>query len=107
MHQSWEADHETAMEPDRFLQNWRISPGTRVALSGGMTTDVSVIVADLKRLGSIKSTVRPSGRTLYFSSGNLVAAMESIRSLRPKLIGIDALFARTSPGAAFHERVET
>jgi hypothetical protein len=71
-----------------------------------MTTDVSVIVADLKRLGSIKSSVRPSGRTLYFSSGNLVAAMESIRSLRPKLIAIDALFATTSPGAAFLERVE-
>jgi PilZ domain-containing protein len=72
----------------------------------GMATDVSVIIADVSRLGAIRDGVRPSGRVMHYTSGSLAAAMESIRSCHPKLVAIDAHFAQTSPGAAFLERVE-
>jgi hypothetical protein len=71
-----------------------------------VVTDVSVIVADVNRLASIREGVRLPGRMMHFTSGSLAAAMESIRSCRPRIIAIDALFAQTSPGAAFLERVE-
>jgi hypothetical protein len=43
---------------------------------------------------------------MYFTAGNAVSAFDTIRAHQPKLVVVDALFARTPPGVAFVERVE-
>lgn len=69
-------------------------------------SDVSILVADVSRMTSIRDGVRLPGRMMHFTSGSLGSAMESIRAYRPRLVAIDAAFAGTPPGAAFVERVD-
>jgi len=70
-----------------------------------MPNDTTVVVADATRLSAIRDGM-PLPRTLHFTTGSVAGALESIRSYRPKLVAVDALWAQTPPGAAFIERVE-
>ncbi len=71
-----------------------------------MPSDLSIVVADATRMPAIRDGMRLPGRAMHFATGNLASAMESIRTYRPKLVAVDALFAQTPPGAAFVDRVE-
>ena len=71
-----------------------------------MPSDITIAVADAARLPAIRDSMHLPGRALHFTTGNLTAALESIRTYRPKLVVVDALWAQTPPGVAFLERVE-
>jgi len=71
-----------------------------------MPADVSIVIADVKRLAAIRQDLPLPGRPMYFTAANLSLAIENIRSYQPKLIAIDAQFAQTPPGVAFVDRVE-
>ena len=71
-----------------------------------MPSDITIAVADAARLPAIRDSMHLPGRALHFTTGNLTAALESIRTCRPKLVAVDALWAQTPPGVAFLERVE-
>ena len=71
-----------------------------------MPSDISIIVADAGRLNAIRDGMPLPGRALYFTTGNVASALESIRNYRPKLVAVDALWAQTPPGVAFIDRVE-
>jgi hypothetical protein len=67
--------------------------------------ETTVIVAVPERAAALREGLRLPGRVLPFTTSNLVAAFESIRSCRPKLVVLDALFAPTAQGRAFSDRV--
>lgn len=71
-----------------------------------MANDTTIVVADAGRLNAIRDGMPVPGRALHYTTGNVAAALESIRSYRPKLVAVDALWAQTPPGAAFIDRVE-
>jgi hypothetical protein len=71
-----------------------------------MPSDLSIVIADAVRLPGIRTGLHLPGRVLFFTATGLASAMESIRAHQPKLVAVDALFARTAPGAAFVDRVE-
>jgi len=71
-----------------------------------MPSDITIIVADAPRIPAIRDGVPLPGRIMYFTASNAASAMDTIRAHQPKLIVVDALFARTAPGVAFVERVE-
>jgi hypothetical protein len=71
-----------------------------------MSSEISIVVADVSRMSAIRERVHLPGRVTHFTSGNLAAAMENIRAHRPKVVAIDALFAQTPSGAAFADRVD-
>jgi hypothetical protein len=71
-----------------------------------MRSDMTIIVADPARIPAIRDGMVLPGRMMYFTAANVVSALETIRSHQPKLVVVDALFARTAPGVAFVERVE-
>lgn len=71
-----------------------------------MSNDITVVVAEAGRLNAIRDHMALPGRAIYFTTGNVAAAIENIRSYRPKLVAIDALWAQTPPGTAFIDRVE-
>lgn len=71
-----------------------------------MTTDISIVVVDATRLSAIRDGMHLPGRVLYFTTGNLSGGLDSIRTFRPRLVAVDALWAQTPPGVAFIERVE-
>jgi PilZ domain-containing protein len=68
--------------------------------------DVSIVVADVSRIGAIRDGLQLPGRTMHFTSATLGSAIESIRAYRPRLVAIDARFAETPAGVAFVGRVE-
>lgn len=72
-----------------------------------MSAGVTVLVADVQRLLVLRDGLPLPGRVLRFSSSNLASALESIRTHRPELIALDALFASTPEGHAFAGRVES
>jgi hypothetical protein len=71
-----------------------------------MLSDISIVVVDATRLSAIRDGMHLPGRVLHFTPGNLSGALDSIRTYRPKLVAVDALWAQTLSGAAFIERVE-
>ena len=71
-----------------------------------MPSDMTIIVADPARIPAIRDGMVLPGRMMYFTAANVVAALDTIRAHQPKLVVVDALFARTAPGVAFVERVE-
>jgi hypothetical protein len=71
-----------------------------------MPSDITIIVADAARIPAIRDGVLLTGRMMYFTASNVASAMDTIRAHQPKLVVVDALFARTPPGVAFVERVE-
>ena len=71
-----------------------------------MASDVSVVVADVCRIASVREGLHLPGRMMHFSSGSLASAIESIKTYQPKVVAVDALFAQTTPGAAFIDRVD-
>lgn len=71
-----------------------------------MPSDITIAVADAARLPAIRDGMHLPGRALHFTTGNLTAALESIRTNQPRLVAVDALWAQTPPGVAFLERVE-
>jgi hypothetical protein len=71
-----------------------------------MRSDMTIIVADPARIPAIRDGMVLPGRMMYFTAGNAVSALDTIRAHQPKLVVVDALFARTAPGVAFVERVE-
>ena len=71
-----------------------------------MPSDITIIVADAARIPAIRDGALLPGRMMYFTASNVASAMDTIRAHQPKLVVVDALFARTPPGVAFVERVE-
>ena len=71
-----------------------------------MPSDISVVVADVSRLASVRDGLRLPGRMMHFSSGSLASAIESIKTYQPKVVAVDALFAQTLSGGAFVDRVD-
>jgi hypothetical protein len=70
-----------------------------------MSHDVSIVLADARRVTTIRDGLQLPGRVLCLSTGNLVSAFESIRAHQPGLVVIDALFSPTQEGHAFVDRV--
>lgn len=71
-----------------------------------MASDVSIVIADATRLPAMRASLELPGRVMHFAATSLGSAIESMRAYRPKLVAIDAIFAETSSGTAFIERVE-
>jgi hypothetical protein len=67
---------------------------------------MTIIVADPTRIPAIRDGMVLPGRMMYFTAGNTVSAFDTIRAHQPKLVVVDALFARTPQGMEFVERVE-
>ncbi len=72
-----------------------------------MPSDITIVVADPTRMPAIRESMQLPGRAMYFTSGNIASAMETIRAHQPRLVAVDAIFAQTPPGIAFVDRVET
>ena len=62
-----------------------------------MPSDMTIIVADPARIPAIRDGMVLPGRMMYFTAGNAVSAFDTIRAHQPKLVVVDALFARTPP----------
>jgi hypothetical protein len=71
-----------------------------------MQSGVTVLVADAQRLALLRDGLPLPGRVLRFSTSNLASAFDSIRTHRPALVALDAVFASTPEGHAFADRVE-
>jgi PilZ domain-containing protein len=71
-----------------------------------MPSDVSVVVADVCRIASVREGLHLPGRMMHFSTGSLASAIESIKTYQAKVVAVDALFAQTPSGAAFVDRVD-
>jgi hypothetical protein len=71
-----------------------------------MPSDLTVVVADAKRMPSIRAGMRFPGRIVHFNAAGLGSALESIGAHQPKLVVVDALFAQTPAGMAFIDCVE-
>jgi hypothetical protein len=67
---------------------------------------ITVLIADAQRLQALNDGLNVPGRVLRFSDANLTAAFESIREQQPGVVVFDALFAQTSEGQAFVDRVQ-
>jgi PilZ domain len=69
-------------------------------------SDITLLVADATRMAAITSRLRVTGRVIQFTANHLVSALEAIQFHHPKLIAVEALFARTPQGRTFIERIE-
>jgi hypothetical protein len=68
---------------------------------------VTIVVADPRRVETLRHGLQFPGRVLCLSTGNLPSAFESIRAHQPGLVVIDALFSPTPEGHAFINRVKS
>src|SRR5919198_5365283 len=71
-----------------------------------MASDITILVADPRRLPALRAGLELPGRVLRYSSSNLASAFESIRALSPRSLVLDAVFADTPEGHAFIDRIE-
>jgi len=71
-----------------------------------MASDITVVVADATQTLAIRGRLPLSGRVTWFSAGNLFAAHESIQMHHPKVIAVEAVFAKTPAGQEFLARIE-
>jgi hypothetical protein len=51
--------------------------------SGKMPSDLTIVVADVTRMGAIRSGLKISGRVAYFASSSLGSALEAIQTHGP------------------------
>src|SRR4029077_9330976 len=70
-----------------------------------MPSDVNVIVADPTRIAAIRSGMLLTGRAYHFTTADLAAALECVRTQEAKLVAVDALWAQSPLGMSFIERV--
>ncbi|MGH9411636.1 MAG: PilZ domain-containing protein [Vicinamibacterales bacterium] len=71
-----------------------------------MASDVSILIADANRMAAIRDGIHLPGTTVHFTPGGLGSAMENIRTYRPRIVAIDAIFGQTPTGVAFMDRVD-
>ncbi|MBZ5560436.1 MAG: PilZ domain-containing protein [Acidobacteriia bacterium] len=70
-----------------------------------MANNITVIVAEPKRVQTLKVESHLPGTVLYFSSTNLASALESIRAHAPHIVALESQFAETAEGLAFVTRL--
>jgi PilZ domain-containing protein len=70
-----------------------------------MLRDVTILIAEPQLLTTLRNEVTVTGRSLCFSASNLASALESIRALRPQIVGVESTFARSDKGRAFIDRL--
>ncbi|HEY3884689.1 MAG TPA: PilZ domain-containing protein [Vicinamibacterales bacterium] len=71
-----------------------------------MASDVSIVIADTNRMAAIRDGIHLPGKSVHFTPGSLGSAMENIRTYRPRIVAIDAIFGQTPTGVAFMNRVD-
>jgi hypothetical protein len=71
-----------------------------------MSHGVTIVIADPRRVETLRHGLELPGRVLCLSSSNLPSAFESIRAHQPGLVVLDALFSPTPEGHAFVQRVK-
>jgi len=74
--------------------------------SGRMPSDLTIVVADVTRMGPIRAGLRITGRVAYFASSSLGSALEAIQTHGPRTVAIDAGIVQTQQGSGFIKRVE-
>jgi hypothetical protein len=72
-----------------------------------MPSDLTIVIADVTRMASIRSGLPLSGRVVQFTNFNLAPALEAIRTDEPKVVAIDALLVQTQQGLKFIRHVES
>lgn len=72
-----------------------------------MSSDLTIVVADVTRMAAIRSGLLLKGRVVQFTNFNLSSALEAIKSDEPKIVAIDALMVQTQQGQGFIKRVES
>jgi len=74
--------------------------------SGKMPSDLTIVVADVTRMGAIRSGLKITGRVAYFASSSLGSALEAIQTHGPRAVAIDSGIFQTQQGSGFVKRVE-
>jgi len=72
-----------------------------------MPTEVTVLIASATRIPDMRKDVPIPGSVLYFSDGNLAAALESIRATDAKVIALESQFVDSGEGRAFVNRLRS
>src|SRR5262249_19073871 len=67
--------------------------------------DVSIVVADVSRMGAIRDGAVLPGSMMLFAWRSLASAVESVRASRARVVGVDALSAQTPSGVSFLARL--
>lgn len=57
-------------------------------------------------MAAIRQSIRFPGRVIHFTPASVSAAMEAVRSHKPRTVAIDAVFGQTPMGVAFMDRVD-
>lgn len=70
-----------------------------------MANNITVVVAEPKRVQTLKVESHLPGTVLYFSSTNLASALESIRAHAPHIVAVESQFAESPEGLAFVSRL--
>jgi hypothetical protein len=71
-----------------------------------MTSDLTVVIADVTRKAALASGFRLAGRILQFTNRDLSSALEAIRTHEPRMVAIDTVVAPTQQGQGFIKRIE-
>jgi hypothetical protein len=74
--------------------------------SGKMPSDLTIVVADVTRMGAIRSGLKIPGRVAYFASSSLGSALEAVQTHGPKVVAIDSGIVQTQQGSGFVKRLE-
>ena len=71
-----------------------------------MTSDLTVVIADVTRKATLASGFRLAGRILQFTNRDLSSALDAIRTHEPRMVAIDTIVAQTQQGQGFIKRIE-
>jgi PilZ domain-containing protein len=71
-----------------------------------MASGLTIVIADVTRMAAIRTGLHLAGRVVQFTTANLGAALEAIRTHSPKVVAIDAALVQTQQGQGFLKRVE-
>jgi hypothetical protein len=74
--------------------------------SGKMPSDLTIVVADVTRMGGIRSGLKIPGRVAYFASSSLGSALEAVQTHGPRVVAIDTGIVLTQQGSGFVKRLE-
>ena len=74
--------------------------------SSKMPSDLTIVVADITRMGAIRSALKIAGRVAYFASSGLGSALEAVQTQGPRVVAIDSGIVQTQQGSGFVKRLE-
>src|SRR3954465_14203373 len=72
-----------------------------------MAPELTIVIADVTRKAAIAAGLKIPGRVAHFTSRDLSAALEAVKTHQPRMVAIDALVAQTQQGIGFIKRIET